>query len=302
MRKTYWIHALTPLHVGAGRGVGYIDMPIMRERVTGWPMIPGSAIKGVIRDDVETNGTDEKKLLLNQAFGRSDKTGESANSGSLVFTDARLICLPVRSLYGTFSWVTSGLALRRFARDSDDLSPIPEAEEDAVLLPTTENEIGSVVCDGQNKVYFEDLDFNASPSPDVLTWAKKLSEKVFPNDPGWGSEFQKRFAVVSNASFDFLCEHATEISAHIRIAKDTKTVESGALWYEEALPAETLLSGLVWCDRVFGGNGVQDKTQQEIEKKKLIDNFCKDELTLQIGGKATVGRGRVRCLFSAEAQ
>jgi CRISPR/Cas system CMR subunit Cmr4 (Cas7 group RAMP superfamily) len=35
------------------------------------------------------------------------------------FADARLLLLPVRSLAGTFAWVTSPYVLRRFARDVD---------------------------------------------------------------------------------------------------------------------------------------------------------------------------------------
>ena len=46
----YWIHTITPLHVGAGKGLGYIDLPIAREKVTNWPYIPGSSVKGVISD------------------------------------------------------------------------------------------------------------------------------------------------------------------------------------------------------------------------------------------------------------
>ena len=46
----YWLHAMTPLHVGAGRGLGYIDMPIVREKVTTWPYVPGSSIRGAWRD------------------------------------------------------------------------------------------------------------------------------------------------------------------------------------------------------------------------------------------------------------
>jgi CRISPR-associated protein Cmr4 len=30
----------------------------------------------------------------------------------------------------------------------------------------------------------------------------------------------------------------------------------------------------------------------------LLDRFAKAALTLQIGGKATVGRGQVRCVFT----
>ena len=48
--RIYWLHALSPTHAGIGRGVGYIDLPIDRDGVTGWPIIRGSAFKGVWAD------------------------------------------------------------------------------------------------------------------------------------------------------------------------------------------------------------------------------------------------------------
>ena len=48
--RIYWLHALSPTHVGIGRGVGYIDLPIDRDGVTGWPIIRGSGFKGVWAD------------------------------------------------------------------------------------------------------------------------------------------------------------------------------------------------------------------------------------------------------------
>ena len=48
--RLYYIHALSPVHVGAGRGLGFVDLPIVREAVTGWPYVPGSAVKGVLAD------------------------------------------------------------------------------------------------------------------------------------------------------------------------------------------------------------------------------------------------------------
>ena len=44
------IHALTPLHPGAGTALGTVDMPVQRERHTHWPNIAGSALKGILRD------------------------------------------------------------------------------------------------------------------------------------------------------------------------------------------------------------------------------------------------------------
>ena len=34
--RAYWLHVLTPTHVGTGRGIGYIDLPVHRDKVTGW--------------------------------------------------------------------------------------------------------------------------------------------------------------------------------------------------------------------------------------------------------------------------
>ena len=55
--------------------------------------------------------------------------------------------------------------------------------------------------------------------------------------------------------FDFLCETGTEVHTRVKISDETKTVQDGMLWTEESLPAETILAGVVACDRVFGRDG-----------------------------------------------
>ena len=295
--RMYWLHALTPLHVGSGRGIGYIDLPIMRETVTHWPLVPGSAVKGVLRDSHETSGKHQPEAL-SLAFGRADKEGETANSGSLVFTDARTVCLPVRSLYGTFAWCTSPLALGRLRRDLEstgaggDLPGDVRIDTSRALIATPQGE-PAPLCGTDRTLYFEDLDFAAESSPEAARWAVQLARWIFPaeGDP-WRARFRERFAVLSDDVFSFLCETATEVTARVRIDDDKKTVAAGALWYEEALPAETILAGLAWCDRVFG------KPESRPEPETLLNDFCSGELPLQIGGKATVGRGRVRTVFS----
>ena len=295
--RMYWMQAITPLHVGSGKGVGFIDMPIMREKVTNWPLVPGSAVKGVMRDHFnqkkDDREDDERKIvedLIRVAFGRPEDDSGNANSGSLIFTDAHIVCLPVRSLYGTFAYVTSPLVLERLKRDllAAGYKDVPEAPEpgDHETLHTSESEL-----DADNKIFFEDLDFASRPDDDkTQKWAEMLAKAIF-SDKQWQRIFKERFAVVSDNSFNFLSETATEVSAHIKIEDDRKIVAKGALWYEEALPVETILAGIAWCDRVYGGNG--------IDQEKIIKTFCSDSaLVLQIGGKATVGKGRVRCLFT----
>lgn len=294
--RMYWLHALTSLHVGSGRGVGFIDLPIMREKVTNWPFVPGSAVKGVLADFFEA--TEEKRKtdpLLKAAFGRSDDEGSNANSGSLVFTDARLVCLPVRSLFGTFAWVTSAFALQRLHRDLATAGlagnlQVPENSKEELLLPRG---AASVLKDPGGKVYLEDLDFISSEDSVVQNWAEQLAGWIFA-DQLWQLAFKQRFAVLPNDSFDFLTETGTEVNARVRIAPERKTVEKGALWYEESLPTETILAGIVWCDKIFPQNSA---TQEQ-----LMQKFCSTERErhLQMGGKATVGKGQVCCRFSGK--
>ncbi len=147
----------------------------------------------------------------------------------------------------------------------------------------------SALRDDSNRAYFEDLDFTARESSAAKTWAEKLGAWVFPDDPIWQEEFRRRFAVIPDSSFDFLCETGTEVNARVRIDQEKKTVAKGALWYEESLPSETILAGLVWCDQVFPkGSATQEQ---------LMQRFCTAALRLQIGGKATVGKGQSSCLF-----
>ena len=73
----------------------------MREKVTNWPLVPGSAVKGVLADYHKATDANRKRTRNCAAFRRAGD--EHSNSGSLVFTDGHLVCLPVRSLYRDFS-------------------------------------------------------------------------------------------------------------------------------------------------------------------------------------------------------
>lgn len=288
--KFYWLHAVTPLHVGEGFGIGAIDLPIVRERATGWPLVPGSAIKGVISDRFGASDKDVRKE--NAKFAAAFGTGgeDLSNSGALVFTDSRIVALPVRSDFGTFAWVTSKDVLMRLKRDLDaagmgnGLSADINVAEDAIHLPAS-----SALKGPGGKVCIADIDLSGKDCPLTKTWAEKLGKWLF-TDAAWQTEFCKRFTLVPGDTFNFLAENATEIAARIRIDPEKKTVVPGGLWYEEYLPAETILAGLVWCDQGFA-------KKRGFAGDVLVGEFCKNELLLQIGGKATVGKGRTRCIF-----
>ena len=70
-KRILYVFTRTPLHVGAGASVGAIDQPVQRERHTGFPIIPGSSIKGVLRDHLATLGKDHS----DEMFGKYRYTG-----------------------------------------------------------------------------------------------------------------------------------------------------------------------------------------------------------------------------------
>ena len=155
-----------------------------------------------------------------------------------------------------------------------------------------------LVRDG-TKLYLEDLDLDCTKSKEADGCAELIAGAVFADRPDWQAIFRERLAIVSDDIFTFLCEAGTEVSAHIRIDEDSGTVAGGALWYEEALPVETLLAGTVWCDRVYRSKENEKGANGDLTKEKLLENFCSRPLALQIGGKASTGKGQVRCLFES---
>src|SRR5437870_13133969 len=113
--RLLFIYAISPLHAGTGQGVGVIDLPIAREKATGIPFLPGSSVKGTLRDLCK----DPKK---EDVFG-PETTNADEFAGAAQFADQRLLMLPIRSLAGTFAWVTSPYLLKRFLRDAKDANP-----------------------------------------------------------------------------------------------------------------------------------------------------------------------------------
>jgi CRISPR-associated protein Cmr4 len=289
--RIYWLHTLSPTHVGTGRGVGYIDLPIHRDKVTNWPVIPGSAFKGVWRDAHR----DKDPRILRLAFGTA--SDEVSNAGALIPTDARLVCMPVRSFQGTFAWCTSPLALKMLHRDLTLASmPVPAKTPDTLQEGVIHHAQDTLLKEKEAgaRIYLEDLDFSGQPCNTAHAWAEFIAGSVFPGDANkeWRDAFIKRFAVLPDSVFDFLTETGTEVVARVKIDDDLKTVVDGALWNEESLPAETILVGFVTCDRIYS------KGENPIDAANLLAEFATKSLTLQIGGKATVGRGRVRCVFT----
>lgn len=283
------LHALSPLHAGTGQGVGVIDLPIAREKATGLPYLPGSSLKGSLRDQCKDPPLRKKVFGPSVSDNPDDNPSEFASS--MQVSDQRLLLLPVRSLRGLFALVTCPYILQRFARDAraTGVNGTPEsipspASERACLI--TESSNISKQSAGAKQVVLEDLDLNALTDAVTDEWANWIAGRLFPDDASGQQLLTTRFCVVQDNILNFLLETATEITARIKMMEETKTVQKGGLWYEEALPAETVLSGLVVATPIRAS----DTSAEEVFKAMggLISK------PIQFGGKATVGRGVCR--------
>jgi len=270
--RPFLLHALSPLHAGTGHTPDIIDLPTARMKATGIPFLPGSSIKGVLRD--ARRATDREKSEA--VFGPSDDP--AAHAGALVVGDARLLALPVRSFRGTFAWVTSPLLLTLAKRDLEETSLfIPSIDERGARLAQ------GTVCVHNERLYLEDLDLAATVATEATAWAQRLAPLASPGD----DIFTKRFAIVDDDTMAFLWETATQLDARVRLDEGTRTAAPGALWLEESLPPETLLIGLFAADR-------SRRRNVPLSPDEVLGFALPGEEVHQLGGKATIGRGRCR--------
>lgn len=286
--RILFVQALSPLHPGTGQAVGSVDLPVSRERATGIPYLPGSSLKGVLRDQARGRLDREKLWAL---FGPEHES-VSEHAGAAAFADARLLLLPVRSLAAVFACMTSPYLLERFVRDADlaglqvpALPPAPDALGKCGIAPVSrlrvslgpgEDRDRGTGCGVEQRVCLEDLDLVPVESPQLGAWETWLAGAT-------GAPVQGRMCLVHDDVMSFLLEVATEVTARIRLDDATKTVAERALWYEEGLPAETLLYSLV----SLGPSWRKGVTVALDDLKPLLG-------VAQLGGKASVGRGICR--------
>lgn len=304
--RLFFVHALSPLHAGTGQAVGAIDLPIARERPTGIPLLPGSSVKGALRARCEDRS-------WRQAIFGPETENASDHAGAVHLSDVRLLLLPVRSAAGTFAWVTSPYLLQRFARDARAARCVPGATvtgpsaTDRCTLARTS--ALAVHVEEHNKappkVVLEDLDFLADKETKgdapVSALAAQLGRWLFPDGSddaqAWQKSLAARLCVVHDDVMSLLLQTATEITARIRLHEEKKTVAQGGLWYEEALPVESILYGLA------AASGTTDRGDRKAQTAAALLEKLADIATgmVQLGGKATVGRGACLVRFARVA-
>lgn len=309
-----FFHCMTPLHNGAGQGLGAIDRPVIRESTTGYPFIQGSSIKGVLRWEAEdVKGATDKTVTA--AFGVGETTGYQ---GCVVLTDASLLLLPVRSLVGTFVWATSRLALARFARFLDvagDPSELRRAvgavlgaskgiPRGTALGPEGWGETDTVNAGQKPPAWDADVRLNGNgpycieqlvleavsggAGENVGELAVRLGAVLFPDGKGdaefWRDFFKHRVLILNDDDFGELAGRATQVEANIKIEQNGVT-KDGSLRYTEYLPTETVLVSLLEVGEPRNGIARSDV-------ETLVDEVLSGPL--QVGADESTGKGLVR--------
>ena len=278
------LYTRAPLHVGCGTSVDVVDLPIMRERITNFPVIPGSSLKGVLlqaaREHFE-NGTHvrskdsipaEAKLLFGAIEEGEDKK-QNSNAGCVQIMEAKLLAFPVRSLAGCFAWITCPSVLERYQRDTGKSFTIPPLENDHVIAGA------DIIANGQ--IVLEEYALTLTQGHSITGVATALQSAT--NDPLWSSKLDKRLALVQDEIFQHFVTTCTEVVTRVKIDPKTRTVDGGALFNQENVPCEALFYSVLTV--------LPPRRENGTAATEHLTALLTANPTLQIGGDETTGHG-----------
>jgi CRISPR-associated protein Cmr4 len=234
---------ITPLHVGCGQDVGVVDLPVVRERTTGYPFVPGSGLRGSVRALCQESAAEETAALFGPA-PESEDEGEERYAGCVAVHDARLLFFPVRSDQELFLWITCPAVLSRFRRDARAFLEAAEARRWEIDPGKGPGDEGAVGAPGlASPLYLEELAFTlATAEADQEGWARLSRWAAEVGTVVGEPELAGRTVLVADATFRYFVEHATVLLQHNRLTA-AKTVEEGGLFSVEAVPPEAVFYG-----------------------------------------------------------
>jgi len=275
-----YIYAETPLHVGTGVGLGAVDLPIQREKHTGYPLIQASGVKGALRAAVEPHLEANDVLLV---FGGATGSTDEDFAGAISPSDARILLFPVRALTGIYLWITCPMVLERFRQET--------GVRDAPPTPNSTVQVSNNQLLLNDHIMLEEYVYPAAVTTEAANWATYISESGLVGSASdyWKQRLSTHFVILPDDEFRDFVRYSTDIVTRIHVDDVTKTVKDGQLFSQELLPADTLLYSFVHVTD-SRGNSKARYTAEDISS--FLQNSVGERL--QIGADETVGRGRVR--------
>ncbi|MFN0162408.1 MAG: type III-B CRISPR module RAMP protein Cmr4 [Burkholderiales bacterium] len=280
------LRAETSIHAGAGASLGAIDLPIQREHHGDWPVIFGSSIKGAWREMAERQWTnDDGRSKVASVFG--PETTADGHGGALLPSDARLLLLPVRSLTTQFRWVTCPWLLRRFVRDCQRFGQAELANFGDILAPGDNRQALVPRGAAPTRLMLAEFLFNVEDC-DLSSLICKLAALL--GDTQATPDLTQLLTIVSDDRFRFLARYCTPVDPHVKL-ESNKTVASGALWYEETLPPETIMYICAAAEDERAPVGEGQARRSAMQALTDAVGVFTQKPYFRVGGNETVGMG-----------
>jgi CRISPR-associated protein Cmr4 len=287
-----FLYTESSLHAGVGSTVSVVDLPIQRERTTQYPIVQGSGIKGALRSQI-VEGIDGRDAYIKLIFGGEEPDTQDNNSkvnfaGAISVGDARIVLFPVRSLAGVFAYVTCPAVLARIARDLPEFPKFDGVIDSESALVTNQSDVSV-----SGVAVLEEFSFTARVDPQASSIAEWLAAYALPASDEyayWRAKVQTSLVILNDNAFRDFVQNSTEIVTRVRLKSATKTVDEGALWTQEMLPADTLLMSAVvvrYTRSPFAETYAPDTVVQWLHNPGIIPN------RIQLGGDETTGQGLV---------
>lgn len=274
-------YAISPVHAGNGASIATVDLPIQRERHTGYPHIQASGVKGAMRAHFRNFNTNSDNELIQYIFGLDSQDGKvksidggdkfkDALPGAISVSDAKLLAFPMRSNVAPFVWVTSPTIMKRLSEDLKYIE-LENNFNNSFEIDNDKAEVLTGTFTKGDKVLIEDavVEIREGKSYQI-----DFIKNNFPD--------LNRLLLISDEMFDYCVSSCTEVQTNIKIDSQTGTAQAGALRYQEFLPADSVLYSIVYFSRKI------DKFKAETIQNhlfKTVKNF------IQIGGNETLGKG-----------
>lgn len=267
-----YLYSLAPIHCGGEGDLGNIS-EIAREVHTNFPYIPGSSLRGSLRNEVLEY---QDKIVADRLFGQ-ELTDGKMGVHQVWFGDARLLWMPMRTMsrQGTdvFTWVSCPTLLRDCALIS---------RREFIGLP--DYPVGSQA--GEYRVA------DAKIKVEAMTEAQKQSIDLNDNwSSSLGSDtkshWEENRIILPDNDFQVLMEHSLWTQVRNRI--DENSGSAGIFWTDVCIPRDTIFY-YPWGYSIAKNEPIRSSDHDVM--KEILTGL------IQVGGQANVGRGWVQSWIS----
>jgi len=293
----------TLLHLGTGQSAGDVDLPVQRERHTGYPVIPASSLKGSLRGAARNlwGASDGRIAVL---FGPETQSAD-LHAGALSVGEGHIAAFPVRSIPGPFRWVTCDMVLGRLTRDLEAAGALlaPGGAAQAAGADGAPGVAGAAAAPAPvaRTMVLEDYEISGQELPRAMTGGRRAWGQLAPLLPPEGpyaavaDALGERLLLVPDKGFEYLCRAATEVAARVAL-NEQKTSEN--LWFEEALPRDCLFYAIIRVGPSHAPPGARDAGAAD--PAGAFDDLLEGVPYLQMGGNETVGQGWCRIVAAKQ--